>query len=192
MPKIHEIVTIINNTLKADKFKSKRFQKGNFFGVAELMPNEQGETKPCSIDNGGDATFLSIDDSYPFIVYHRVLNIEPNRTMDDNFGNGIRREETANMKMVCYADRSKIKLTKEDLIGGFSAGWLYQILPTDITALGINDCDINMGSFETDSTTVYNSEFNLKENLLKPQTILFSLDYQIVTNYNVSCLTLCE
>jgi hypothetical protein len=192
MPKLHEIVDKINLNITTGVFKSKRFQKGKVYGIAELVRTDENELKPCLVENSGEATYISIDDNYPFIIYHRVIGISANVETEVDFGIKKRIEETANMQLVCYADRSKIQFTKEDLIGGVEAAMAYEVPKADLSALNLNFCNIIQNSFNNDKQAVYDAEFNLNDFMLKPNHILFSLSYDIITNYDKNCLVLCD
>lgn len=192
MPKLHEIVNLINTNITTGIFASKRFQKGKVYGIAELIRTDENELKPCVVDNSGEATYISIDDNYPFIIYHRVTGINANNDLEIDFGVKKRIEETAEMTLVCYADRSKIQFTMEDLIGGIQVAMDYEVPKADLSSLQINFCNIVQNTFNNNKQNVYESEFNLNDFMLKPNHILFSLSYTILTNYDKNCLVLCD
>ena len=129
MAKLHQIVAQINTDFTSGQFSSKRFQKGRFSGIAELitkLDNDQRQTMPAIIDNNGDDTILTMDDSYPFEMYHRHLSSAMTEVEED-FGNRQIREETSNMILVVMGDRQRLKLTKEDIITGITLG-----MPTEL------------------------------------------------------------
>jgi len=75
MSKYDTIIGYINTGLTSGNFASNRFQRGKFYGITELLKLEEG-TMPCVIADNGQATKISIDDNYPFQLYHRILGIE--------------------------------------------------------------------------------------------------------------------
>ena len=191
MAKEHEIVAEINAGLKSRVFASKRFQAGSFDGIAELIRTDEGETKPGSINNYGDATYLGIDDTKPFQLYHRVLSSQVENNDEGTFGDRVSMKQITNMLMVVMGDRLKLQLTREDLMTGIAAGLPIEFNITLLNTLGITECNVIPGQFNTDRETVYRNEFNTQENLLKTNTIMFSFPYQIETYFEQSCFSLC-
>lgn len=187
--KEHEIVTLLNNSLRL-QFAAKRFQKGSFDGIAELVKRDE-ETTPCIVSNNGDITKLVIDDTKPFQVYHRTLKAEFENSKED-FGDRRSISHSASMLMIVIGDRNRLQLTKEDLIAGVTAGWLLVLPKSSLNTLDIKSCDIVPGSFNTDRESVYKGEYANAVFSLKPNYIMFSFSYQIVTQVDQACFTLCE
>jgi len=122
MAKLAEIVDYINTELQTTQFSAKRFQKGRWSGVAELVVTSEEETMPCIIENNGDTTKLGIDDTYSFEVYHRVLasNFENG---EDDYGAARNRKEFNDMVVIVMGDRNRLNLTTEQIISGLALGF---------------------------------------------------------------------
>ena len=119
MAKEAEIVAQINTDLKTVQFASKRFQKGRFSGIAELVTkvdNGQRQTVPAIIANDGTETILITNDKYPFELYHRHIGstVEPSPE-EDQWGDLRSRQETAEMLMVVIGDRKRLELTTKKI-----------------------------------------------------------------------------
>ena len=84
MRKIADITTLLNLNFESTTLSSKRFQRGKFQTLAELVTRE-GWTVPLILDNEGEGTEVELNDTYPFQVYHRILKIAPT-TADENGG----------------------------------------------------------------------------------------------------------
>jgi hypothetical protein len=192
MAKEHEIVTFINSELVANHFGSKRFQKGSFDGIAELIIDDAEETKPCTVDRYGDATYLGIDDTKPFQVYHRVIRPDAEWDGEQDFGDLKNIKETSEMLMVVMGDRARLQLTAEDIKTGIVAALPLELPKSTLNSLGLKKANIIPGQFNWDKAEVYKGEFNLKETMLKTNTIMFSFSYQIETVYDQSCFTICD
>jgi hypothetical protein len=197
MAKEHSIVDYINTRLQAAQFSAKRFQQGDFKGVAELYNTGEGEdnaseTKPGVSDNSGEVSYVGIDDTYPFQIYHRVIEPSAEWNIEQEFGDAKAIKETTNMLMVVIGDRNRLKLTAEDIKTGIVAALPLELPESELITLGLKSAIILPGSFNWNRESVYNEEFNLKENMLKTSTIIFSFSYQIETEYDQTCFTLCE
>lgn len=193
MSKLHQIVAQINTDLTSGQFDSKRFQKGRFSGIAELITkvdNEQRQTMPAVIDNTGDDTILTMDDSYPFELYHRHLSSTMTE-IEGDWGDRQVREETANMLLVVMGDRQRLKLNKEDIITGITLGMPNELGQAFLTTNSLVGVEIIQGEFNLNKEEVWLSEFNT-EVMVKPADIFFSLNYQVVTKTWTTCLEICE
>jgi hypothetical protein len=189
MPKIHEIVSSINSTLKSEQFTAKRFQQGDFKGIAELLRNSEEELAPCVVSNNGDAEYVSIDDSFPIQVYHRVLGVDFKRTQD--FGDLKSVTEGYDMIMIVIGDRNRLQLTQEEIISGVIAGFPLEFSKTNLTTWGLKTIEVEPRDIETDKERVFKTEFDTKT-ALKSNTILFSFPYKIITEIDQTCFTLCN
>ena len=195
MAKLHQIVSQINTDLTqaGGQFGSKKFQKGRFSGIAELITKvdkDQRQTFPAIVDNSGDTTKLMMDDSYPFELYHRHLSSTVTETEKD-FGDSVLREETANMMMIVMGDRQRLKLTKEDIITGINLGMPVELGQAFLTANSLVGANIVQSDFNLNREEVWNSEFNIEVGI-KPNSILFSLNYSVVTKTWTTCIEICE
>lgn len=193
MAKLHQIIAQINTDLKGGQFSSKKFQKGRFSGIAELitkMDDEKEQTIPGIVDNDGDVTSLAMDDIYTFELYHRHLSSTVTEVEED-FGDRTLREETANMILVVMGDRERLKLTKEDIITGINLGMPVELGQTFLTNNSLVGVNIIQGEFNLDKEDVWTTEFST-DVMVKPQSIIFSLNYQVVTKTWTSCLEICE
>jgi hypothetical protein len=191
MAKEHEIVSFINSELRTKQFNASRFQKGSFNEIAELVLDDE-ETKPGVINNSGDVEYVGIDDTYPFIIYHRVISPDAEWTSEQDFGNLRNIKETTKMLMVVMGDRNRLQLTAEDIKTGIVAALPLELPGSELNSLGLKSANIIPGEFNWDRLEVYRGEFNLKEPKLNTNTIMFSFSYQIETVYDQSCFAICD
>ena len=191
MPYISPITEIINTNIKQQSLYDKRFQKGLFEKVATLVTRNEGEspvTYPAVInDLDGDATDISFDDTFPFIIYHRIESINHNKLEPNGDNNVV--QETANMVAVVYGDRNILLLPQEELISGVQFGFPQGLSAAQKSEWNLISCDITTGAVELNSKSVFEKEVNGVEYNLKPNSILFSIAYTISTEYN--CLEIC-
>jgi hypothetical protein len=192
MAKEHQIVSYINSELSANQFNSSRFQKGSIDAIAELILTDEGETKPAIVDRFGECTYVGIDDTKPFQIYHRVLSPSTEWDLESDFGNLKNIKEKTDMLMVVMGDRNRLQLTAEDIKTGIVAALPLEIPDSELNSLGLKKANIIPGVFNWDKRDVYNREFTLQENMLKTNSIMFSFSYQIETVIDQSCFTLCD
>tara|TARA_Y100000310_G_C20431831_1_gene691850 strand:+ start:83 stop:655 length:573 start_codon:yes stop_codon:yes gene_type:complete len=185
-----EIVTQINTDLKSGQFDSKKFQKGRFSGIAELI-GRKTETVPAIIDNNGNETVLVINDIYPFEVYHRHTGSNV-QEVEGNFGDLVYRQETAQMLMVVIGDRKRLKMTKEEIISGILLGMPLELGSAFLTANSLDNVNIILGDFNLSKEDAWNAEYSTETVKLKPETIFFTLSYNIETRAKIDCIDICE
>lgn len=196
MAKEAEIVTQINTDLKTVQFNSKKFQKGRFSGIAELITKvdgDQRQTVPAIIDNSGDETILIVDDVYPFELYHRHIGstVEP-VDESEQFGDRRLRQESASMLMVVIGDRKRLKLTKEEIITGIMLGMPLELGSSFLSTNSLDNATIIPGELNLNKEDAWNSEYNTSDVMLKPSDIFFTMAYTIETRVNdLNCIDIC-
>lgn len=188
-----QIVAQINTGLQAVQFASKKFQKGRFNGIAELITKvdgDQRQTMPGFVDNNGTVTNLSIDDKYPFELYHRHLSSTFSEPEDD-FGDFMLRVETANMLMVVAGDRKRLKLTSEEIITGIRLGLSLELGSAFLVTNSLDGAFITPGEVNLSKEDVWNAEYNTLDVKVKPETILLTVAYAIETKTKFNCIEIC-
>jgi hypothetical protein len=192
MAKEHSIVDYINSRLTAEQFGSERFQAGSIDGIAEFVPNSDGETEPGIVDTYGNVEFVGIDDTKPFQIYHRVIQPSAEWNIEEDFGDPKNLRESTQMLMIVIGDRTRLQLTAEDIKTGVAASLPLELPKSELNNLGLKAANILPGTFNWNRTEVFSGEFNIKQEWLKTNTIMFSFSYTIETVYDRTCFTLCE
>lgn len=195
MAKLLEIVQEINILLKTEQFADKRFQKGVFSDIAELIERKDGDivqTFPAIVDNEGIITKLMIDDSKAFQLYHRHVGTSFDEIeTEDDFGDRVSRQVTDNMLMVILADRNQIKLTKEEIITGVQLGMPLELGKTFRDTNSLESVEITPGVFELDRKAIWESEFTSVV-FLKPNYIVMRFPYDVTTIAKKGCIMICN
>lgn len=196
MPNLNDITTIINDALKADNFSTSRFQNSRFFGIADRVKITGEETERYDvgvIDNDGEVTSVCYDDTYNLSVYHRVLDIEYQDIAENDYGiPGHTMTEFANMKMIIFGNRAKLKVRPENIIAGAIVDFPKELSIAQITALNLNSCVIEMSRAEVDPYSIWDSEFQGSKYEYDTNTILVSIPYKITSTFNKGCFTICQ
>jgi len=196
MPKLTEITTIINTALEANVFNTSRFQGAKYNAVAELVKEKQGDTiisRPCTVDDDGECTGVSVDDTWAMQLYHRVIGLSYDDASIDNFGEPVTvKKETATMALVFISDRSRVEKRTDELMAAVAVNLPATLTNAELATLDLYDCQIRAtGACVIDAEVVYNREYNLPEYYLKPNSVMCSLNYTIETIYSRKCFGLC-
>lgn len=196
MAKEAQIVAQINTDLIANQFGSKKFQKGRFSGIAELVTKLDGDTRqtiPVIYDNSGNQTSVFIADKYPFELYHRHTGstVEAADT-EQQFGDRVIRKEVAQMLMVIIGDRTRLKVTKEEIITGIMLGMPLELGSSFLTTNSLDNVNITLGDWNLSKEDAWNAEYNTEEVFVKPEMIFMTMAYTIETQAKVGCIDLCD
>lgn len=195
MPNLNSISLMINTNLQTVSFKGMKFQNTSWNGIADPVETTKSEGKkivqPMIIDNNGEAKSLVFDDVFNMVVFHKIESLDY-KVADPDYGSvGTTMEETAMMKMILSADRSKVKIRPEDIISAAAMGFPKEFKPSDISALSLNSCVIEMGNVNKDVYSVWDQEWQGVPMPLAPEDILCSISYKVISTYNKCCFNLC-
>lgn len=184
---------MINNNLQSTTLNSKRFQQGEFKGLAELVTVKEGDkqrTCPLILDNNGEGAEVMLNDSFPFQIYHRIIEIEPSET--DEFGDGVQIKENTNLKLVCFANKRQMQFELDDLITAINVGFLVHLSDAQLATLGnwFSNVDIEINSINIDKNKVWSDEFS-DENLLPTYYQCLAVNYSVQSDINTECFELC-
>jgi len=196
MARIHDIVSLINTSLQDFQFADRRFQRGKWYGIVERIMLKDGDSAqmvPSILDYKGRAQKIIVNDSYPFMLYHRVISQTGARGVaKDDFGDMVNVTMGYDMRMVMIADREIIKLTKEDLIAGIIAGMPANISSASVSQWGLKSASIDAGLIVRDDSQVYAEEYALAENMLTTRHIMVAINYRVTTSFYQNCFKICE
>jgi hypothetical protein len=197
MPYINEIVSIINNTLAAGKLSDdKRFVR-QLHGLSETLPRNYNNSQdgiPTLVDVNGGTMFSGFNDAYSIVIYHRCLStniVEAPVQFGD--GNNAAREE-ASMRMIVWADRLKTKLQPQQLSFLLTSAVQQQLMYTQISSYpGLYGVTIEADRTNYDGVAIWQQEYKLPAATypVHPTHIYLALDYTIVTDYDVTCISDC-
>ncbi len=198
MPFLKEQITIINNHLEDNAFNYQQFKSGLIENIAKPCVVADGDgfkIFPAVITVGGTEKYLGLDDTYPLIVYHKILNKSYTiQSANNQYGSGYSRMiENTNAYMVVYAKQSKVGLTAEQLEALIIVNFPDKILASSLSSLnGVETMTVNLTGSDLDAQTVFNAEYQNVSYPLGLEDILIRINYQIEVAYNKSCLNVCE
>ena len=195
MPNLDVICGLINTSLKAGNFKSRRFQAAKYYLIADpikTIETDKETTSPYIIDSNGEAIELTFDDTNAFQIYHKVDTTDY-KLADLDYGKpGTTMNEVANMRMIFMGSRKRMQVTLENIIAAVAVDFPKEFNQTVVGTLGANRCVIEMGSVNSDPYSVWSQEFVGVEYGLTTDSVMFSLSYKIDSDYNKACFNLCE
>ena len=187
MPFLKEIINKVNNSLKANAINDKRFATARIEGITRSIERHNGaivEVFPVALTDNFEFKDVSIDDTYPLIIYHKILNNSYQQKDSDR--NYICKTD---VKMVVYGKIGKLNITSEQLEAVISMNF-----PTilDKNGTGVDSIFIRLSSSEMDSQKVFNEEYRNIMYRLCENDILISFRYSIETNFKKGCFNICE
>lgn len=195
MAKLLEIVEEINDAIISAQLSSKKFQKGRFNAIAELVvfkDKDIRQTVPVITDNSGTSVRLNMDDIYPFELYHRHLTNTFKEIPESDYGDRRLRTEVYNMKMIVIGDRQELKLTKEEITTVINLGMPMEMPQAFLETNSLRGVNIEPGTWDMDFEKVYREEYNTEEVNLTPSDIFIALDYTIETSVFDTCIEVCS
>lgn len=204
MPYLKQLITIVNQQLRATTLKEKRFDAGRYevIAVDVTRKNADGvlETFPGVMNDSYEAEAVIVDDTYPIVIYHKILNkrYELNNIAGQRSEFGDRNKyvkETVTVKMVVYGKWSALKITKEELEAIISNGFPDNMDNQGnvlLKKLGLDNVTYNMQSSNFLSKQLWDEEYKGTEYRLAPEDIFFSTTYTIQSTWRKGCFQLCN
>jgi hypothetical protein len=198
MPGLNDQVAYINTTLQKSQFSSNKFAGSQWYNIADVVMTTgevEGKSRKepmiVSAFGSGSAISLSFDDRYPMMVYHQLDDLRYSLSPIDAGPAGTIRLETADMRILFWADRSKLNFRPEQLIAAVEASFPIQFAPTLAQSFGNASTTIEMGSVNDDPYDVFNKEWPGSDFDFFTTTLLFSISYRINNTFNAACFQLC-
>lgn len=199
MPFLNQLCIVVNQELLKSALKEQRFQGGRFEGLANESTSE-GKTRPVIMNRDYEAQEISVDDTFPIQIYHKILakRYELNNIAGQRSEFGDRNKyvkETVLAKMVIYGKYSKLKVTKEELEAIITTNFPDNMDAANnalLTALNLDNVTYAMQATNFISKSVWAEEFSGHEYRLAPEDIFFSITYQIQSTWRKGCFQLCN
>jgi len=166
-------------------------------GLSETLPRNYNNAQdgiPTLVDVNGGTMFSGFNDAYSIVIYHRCLStniVEAPVQFGD--GNNAAREE-ASMRMIVWADRLKTKLQPQQLSFLLTSAVQQQLMYTQISSYpGLYGVTIEADRTNYDGVAIWQQEYKLPAATypVHPTHIYLALDYTIVTDYDVTCISDC-
>ncbi|MBA3830065.1 MAG: hypothetical protein H0X33_14080 [Taibaiella sp.] len=174
---LSEIVNEINSTLKP------LFNGGNIYGLAQsIIKNNQ--VIPALVDNNGEGKYIGIDNTLPFIVYHKNNSISA--TDVPGQGDELNIKNTYSNVLIIYLNRKKTKILPDELFLNIQANpFRYKIQPFKNIVIRVQNVILN-------SQQVWQSEYLGSDYEITPDSNLLAINYTIESTFKRGCFDTCS
>lgn len=177
----------ITDTIDTSVGAGINFKDIRFFKIVRLQKKDK-VTIPVSYKGFGDMEFSGFQDTNGLNIYHRVISQSDDNDFDGGYGRNPALTENFPMTMVVFGDMEKIDDTNID-INYRIADEIVNAMPvrfskaqSDVVEARWVMIDINSRNFikeDVFSTELPDNDFNLK-----PENILFAINYTIQARYS--------
>lgn len=191
MKLLDQVVGILNNRLKTTVLKENVFSGGNFFGLAYTTQDPDNPILRPYVWDNNNILDASIDDSYPFNIYHKCNSISfKDGVQIQSWGDGDSRfQMICEMNAIVFADREKTNYSQEDLIMKISSGLNYTFTVNDLMGGGIDKIKSTTLRANNNSLSVFQGEYGSNTNYpLQISSVYFGITYQLEITADINCL----
>ena len=198
MPFTSSLIQIINDHLTTHCLCDTRFATGMIGGIAYDATRRDDDHSaivqyPVLTDLAGQGTDISLSDTYPITIYHRVLGKA--YTPKPNGSYGSRQNEVTertDIKMVVAGWTNRLSLTAEDLEALITSDFPDTIAPALYAPYKLMRVSSTLQNSTLNREQVFREEYKGIPYDLKPEQILFSIRYQIEADYRKGCFTILD
>lgn len=192
---LDNIVTSINESLKAGPFKDDRFDGSRFCGltdqVSKELEDDKRETYPIEINADGEGTPIYIDDVNCLTIYHKLLSTIVGTPQKARYGRGEYIDLTRTMSAVVIANRERLKVSQDDL-NLFLIGGMPKSISAELkTKLALKSCNINVLSSDLDAPKIFAREYPTIGKPYSPELMLIEFRYSIGCTFDTRCINYC-
>ncbi len=181
----NKIVELINGTLSG-AMTDIRFSGAKFYGLTEVYPKDK-ERLPAEIGKNGELKFVSIDDTFPVIIYHRCISTNVIQDKPNQFGDRRDEKETSNMSLFVFAQSEKVKMNGSEL-KRFVGDLMPQIIDkVSCIELGIKSGLVYVNGCNFNGLENFKKEFKVTRQF-DPQFLFIEIKYSIETRYTNICV----
>lgn len=178
------VENIVDQSLKSYFFKDVKFS-----GLCEQVLKD-GVKKPCRYKGFGDYEEVGFDDSNSLNIYHRIIGQSDSEDETGGVGNNTLKTEVYTMRMVVFGNQRAIS-DVDNNINTTVASDLKRLFPKALTKVQIRNIKALSGLVKVTDTNYDRNEILTDETdaveMIKPETLLFSIDYTITLTMLDSC-----
>ena len=188
MPKVNQIVTLLNERLAANKLAGHLYQRGTLYGLAVQ------ERKEVDADAAHDylipvvyanskATDVTIDNSNTFQIYHRIVSVGYTPVRDFNL-----QESTYQMVAIVFYDKERIEIDADDLSYLIRCDIDKPLTKAELGTSNLASVSSVATGANLNSYQVMNSEFTNSAYKLESNGTLFSISYTLKVTSQATCI----
>lgn len=182
---------MINLFIDTINKKFSSLQGGKIYGLAQSMIRVKSdglESLPAIVDNDGEGKYIGIDNTLPFIIYHKNNSITTRQVAKAGYGDES--GDTVNTysnTMVVYMNRKKLKIQPDQMFLNLQGSF-----PDSITHQGFKNIVILIQNVILNSQQVWASEYQNTDFRLQPDSNLFAINYTIESTFKKGCFDTCK
>ena len=197
MPFLKQQIEIINGKLHEVIFADKRFAGMQLNGLATLANYKEGDTvktAPVVMDANNEAQWVGLDDTFPAIVYHRIVGIGYNQINNaQQYGRGVNKVvQATDVLFVVYGRFARLNLTPEQFEALIVAGFPDIVESELLAPYSLDNMLITMQASNLNAQQVYAGEYGGLPVYVSAEDILFSVRYRIETVFRKNCFSICD
>lgn len=179
------ISDVIDQALKAHYFDNVKFS-----GLCEHEIKD-GKTIPVFYKGYGDSEFVGFDDSNGLNIYHRLVSMVQDDDNDSGFGNKPLKTEIYTLTMVAFGNQRTI-VDSNNNINYKIADEFRSLFPRKLTTVQLFNIDghiglINIIGTNQDKKDVFATELPDNDIKVKPETLLFAINYTLTLKFIGDC-----
>jgi hypothetical protein len=192
------LIDLINDHIKTNCLCDPRFAAGMIGGIAYDATRRDDDhgaivQYPVLNDLNGEGTDISINDTYPITIYHKVLSKNYIPKPVSNYGDRQKEvTEKTDIKMVVAGWTNRLNLSQEDLEALITSNFPDSIAPALYAPYKLLRVAATLQNSTLSKEQVFREEYKGIPYDLKPEQILFSIRYQIEADYKKGCFTLLD
>ena len=198
MPFLNQIITFINDDLKARSLNKEKLQPAKFYGLSTVVTRSTKGSKetskleqlPAIVDANGKDTPITLDSKLAIQVYHK-LNSKAYSYEKKSFGDDYLIKCISDISMVVITNSKRTGKTKDVLEPLLIFGMPQKLSTALIGDLKINKCTITPLSSNMDALAVYRQEYPQSDYYLTEQISMFLIRYKIELTFSQHCIEQC-
>lgn len=182
---IETVISIVNREL-SDLFS--KYPGVKIYGLTQPMTRKKGtETSviPALVDMMGEGKWVGVDDTAPLIVYHKTLSqMAVIQKPASGYGDGTESINLYNNGLIVFFDRSKIKLTADEV-----QRYIQVRIPERIKLENFKSIRILFQGINMNGQQVYQIEYPGK--VIDPKNSMLQISYQVEARFSKNCFADC-
>lgn len=196
MPFLEKQIELLNKQLKATALADGRFTAGRIETIAvdcyRRNDDDKQEKFPGIIGKNFEAQEITVDDTYPVVIYHKVLQKGYQVIKDGSVGNQQGYvKETSVVKMVVYSNTKKISMKREELEALITANFPDNFPGSLIAPLKLDMVMAVLQNTNFNTSGLWQEEYTIPLKLA-PEDIYFSITYQLQSQWRKGCFKICD
>lgn len=196
MPFLDKSVQLINQALTEALLSEKRFSGGAVFGLAKstIIRDKDGASRkfPYIVNANGEPESVSIDDTFPIMIYHRRASDSSISASRASFGDDVQLTVQQPMSMIVFGKGNALRLSDEQMETFITLAMPSEISKSALIGTQIDKLTTIPTGTRMDSISVFSEEYQGIEYPLDQMDFLIKINYSIITTLRRECISICD